>query len=45
MDEGNKKNNKKEEKIKANKIWILEQNILPEGFPVKLFEQGPEMHV
>ena len=31
MDEGNKKNNNKEEKIKANKIWILEQNILPEG--------------
>ena len=31
MEVENKKNEKKEEKLKMNKIWIQQQNILPEG--------------
>ena len=37
MDEGNKKIKKKEEKLKMNKIWIQEQNTLPEGMVERMY--------
>ena len=37
MDNGNViKNNKKEQKLKTNKIWIQKQNIIPEGMDDKM---------
>ena len=43
MEDGFKKNNKKDEKIKTNKIWIQEQNILPEGMVDKMHLQKKYM--
>ena len=36
MEVENKNNLKKEEKLKMNKIWIQQQNILPEGMLEKM---------
>ena len=37
MDEENKKIKKMEEKLKMNKIWIQEQNTLPEGMVERIY--------
>ena len=39
MEDSNKKNKNKEQKLKMNKIWIQQQNILPEGMPERMFLQ------
>ena len=39
MDENNKRNKRKSQKLKMNKIWIQEQNILPEGMLDKIYSQ------
>ena len=40
MEDNNKDNKKKEEqKLKMNKIWIQQQNTLPEGMPERMFLQ------
>ena len=39
MEDSNKKPKKKEQKLKMNKIWIQQQNILPEGMLEKMLHQ------
>ena len=39
MEDSNKKPKKKEQKLKMNKIWIQQQNILPEGMLEKMLYQ------
>lgn len=39
MEDSNKKNKKKEKKYKMNKIWIQQQNIMPEGMLERMFLQ------
>ena len=43
MEDSNKKPKKKEQKLKMNKIWIQQQNILPEGMLEKMLYQKKVM--
>ena len=43
MEDSNKKPKKKEQKLKMNKIWIQQQNILPEGILEKMLYQKKVM--